>query len=158
MIDPGLRAPDFDLPDHAGTRQTLPGLLRDGPLILYFYPADFTPVCTAQACFFRDAASELASAGLRVVGISGQDGASHTRFREVHRLGFTLLADASLTVTKAYGALGLFGVLPFGLRRVTYLITPDGLVKDRIASDLRLAKHTEFVKRAISTFAAARPR
>lgn len=157
MIDPGQKAPDFDLPDHAGRRHTLAGLLREGPLILYFYPADFTPVCTAQACFFRDAASELASAGLQVVGISGQDGASHAQFREAHRLGFTLLADTGLTVTKAYGAIGLFGVLPFGLRRVTYLISRDGLVKDRLASDLRLAKHTEFVKRAIATFAAARP-
>ena len=84
MLAKGTVAPEFELADQAGRKRTLAGLLIDGPLILYFYPADFTPGCTKEACSFRDLHQDLLKAGLRVVGISPQDTDSHRRFAEKH--------------------------------------------------------------------------
>ncbi len=93
MLANGQKAPEFELPDQDGRKQTLKSLLKDGPLILYFYPADFTPGCTKEACSFRDLHQELLKAKLRVVGVSPQDVDSHRRFAEKHGLNFPLLAD-----------------------------------------------------------------
>src|SRR5512147_2992011 len=93
MLENGRKAPDFELADQQGRKHTLKKLLADGPLILYFYPADFTPGCTAEACSFRDLHQDLMRANLRVVGVSPQDEASHKRFAAKHDLNFPLLAD-----------------------------------------------------------------
>ena len=82
MLKVGSKAPDFILPDEDGDDVSLVGLLEQGPLILYFYPADFTPGCTKEACSIRDIHSDLTAVGLQVVGISPQDDESHARFRE----------------------------------------------------------------------------
>ena len=146
MLAEGDRAPDFDLPDAEGRRVTLSALLREGPVVLYFYPADFTPVCTRQACLLRDRHAPLRTAGAQVVGISPQAPASHRRFRERHGLTFLLLADPGREAIRAYGALGLLGLL---VRRVTYLILQDGRIHDRVVADLRLGRHADFVARVI---------
>jgi peroxiredoxin Q/BCP len=148
MLDIGTRAPDFTLEDQAGRQHTLKSLLEKGPLILYFYPADFTPGCTKEACTFRDLQKDLVKARLRVVGISPQDADSHRRFAEKHDLNFPLLADPGKQVVKAYD---LDGPLGFGVRRGTYLIGTDGLIKDRVLADLQISKHEEFVERAIKS-------
>jgi len=93
MLANGSVAPEFELADQTGRKRTLSGLLAEGPLILYFYPADFTPGCTKEACSFRDLHQDLLKAGLRVVGVSPQDTDSHRRFAEKHGLNFTLLSD-----------------------------------------------------------------
>lgn len=116
---------------------TLGSLLAEGVLVLYFYPADFTPGCTAQACSLRDVYHDLGTLGVRVVGVSAQSSASHTRFRERHALPFTLLSDPGKDVIRAYGALS-FGVLP---RRVTYLIGPDRRIVDRVVADISIGRH-----------------
>ena len=82
MLEKGSQAPDFDLVAPDGRRHTLKALLTDGPLILYFYPADFTAGCTKEACSFRDLHQELMKAKLRVVGVSPQDVDSHRRFAD----------------------------------------------------------------------------
>ena len=99
MLKKGTRAPEFDLVDQDGKRHTLKSLLAKGPLILYFYPADFTPGCTKEACTFRDLQNDLLRAKLRVVGVSPQDADSHRKFAAQHNLNFTLLADTCLLYT-----------------------------------------------------------
>ena len=146
MLKNGTRAPEFALEDQHGKRHTLKSLLVDGPLILYFYPADFTPGCTKEACSFRDLQKDLVAARLRVVGVSPQDAASHQRFAEKHDLNFPLLADPDKKAVKAYDVDGPLG---FGVRRGTYLIDADGTIRDSVLADLRIAEHEAFVKRAL---------
>ena len=152
MLANGQKAPDFELPDQDGRKQTLKSLLKDGPLILYFYPADFTPGCTKEACSFRDLHQELLKAKLRVVGVSPQDVDSHRRFAEQHDLNFPLLADPDKKVVKAYD---LDGPLGFGVRRGTYLIGKDGTIRDSVLADLRIGAHEAFVKKALQAGAKA---
>lgn len=152
MLKNGTKAPDFTLQDQDGANQTLKSLLTKGPLILYFYPADFTPGCTKEACSFRDLQQELLKAKLRVVGVSPQDVASHKRFAEKHGLNFPLLADPEKVAVKAYDVDGPLG---FGVRRGTYLIDKDGMIKDSVLADLRIGAHESFVKHAIDTGATA---
>ena len=146
MLPNDSKAPEFDLADQAGRRHTLKSLLAGGPLILYFYPADFTPGCTREACSFRDLHQELLRARLRVVGVSPQDVDSHKRFAEEHGLNFTLLADPDKQAVKAYD---LDGPLGFGVRRGTYLIGKDGRIKDSVLADLRSGAHEAYVRKAI---------
>lgn len=146
MLEKGSQAPDFNLVDQDGQRHTLKSLLNDGPLILYFYPADFTPGCTKEACSFRDLQKDLVAARLRVVGVSPQDAGSHQRFAAKHGLNFPLLADPGKKAVKAYDVDGPLG---FGVRRGTYLIGADARIKDSVLADLRIAEHEAFVKRAL---------
>ena len=148
MLANGTRAPEFDLADQHGKRHTLKSLLADGPLILYFYPADFTPGCTKEACSFRDLQTDLLRAKLRVVGVSPQDTDSHRRFADKHDLNFPLLADPDKKAVKAYD---LDGPLGFGVRRGTYLIGADGRIKDGVLADLRIGAHEAFVRKAIES-------
>ena len=82
MLKPESSAPEFILPDENGNDVALSELLQNGPLILYFYPADFTPGCTKEACSIRDVHGDIEAVGMQVVGISPRDGASHARFRK----------------------------------------------------------------------------
>ena len=121
-------------------------LLEDGPLILYFYPADFTPGCTREACSIRDIHNDIQSVGLRVAGVSPQDVDSHRRFREKHDLPFTLLSDPDKVAIKLYDVDGMFGV---GVRRATFLISQDRIIKDAVMADVRIGRHQEFIEKAI---------
>ncbi|MFU8897149.1 MAG: peroxiredoxin [Gammaproteobacteria bacterium] len=147
MLKPGDDAPDFSLPDPDGRAVTLAGLLTEGPLVVYFYPADFTPGCTKEACTIRDMHDDIAAAGLRVVGISPQDGASHGRFRDQHALPFTLLADPEKIAIKAWGVDGPLGI---GVRRATFLVGVDGKIKDAVLADIRIGRHEEFIRAAVA--------
>ena len=152
MLAPGTRAPDFALPDQDGRSVKLSQLLEQGALILYFYPADFTPGCTREACSLRDIHDELTAANLRVVGVSPQDSASHARFRQQHSLPFTLLADKDKEVAGLYDVKGPLGLI---VRRATFLITGDGMIADAVLADLSIDRHEAFVRRAISAGATA---
>jgi peroxiredoxin Q/BCP len=152
MLAKGSVAPDFELADQSGRKRSLSTLLTDGPLILYFYPADFTPGCTKEACSFRDLHDDLIRAKLRVVGVSPQDADSHRRFAEKHGLNFTLLADPDKKVIKAYDVDGPLGI---GVRRGTYLIGSDGRIRDSVLADFRIGAHEAFVKSALAAGASA---
>lgn len=152
MLKTGQKAPDFTLPDQDGNATSLSALLADGPLILYFYPADFTPGCTREACNIRDLQDDLTGAGLRVVGVSPQDEASHQRFRAKHKLTFPLLADTGKEVIRAYDVDGPMG---FGVRRATFLIGADGVVQDAVMADIRIDRHDQFIRAAIAAGATA---
>lgn len=146
MLKAGARAPEFVLQNDQGRETSLSDLLRDGPLVLFFYPADFTPGCTREACALRDIHRELAGVGLQVAGISPQDVDSHARFRAAHQLPYTLLSDPDKSVIRMYGVDGPLG---FGVRRATFLIGQDRTVSDAVLADLRIGRHTEFVRKAI---------
>ncbi len=151
MIKAGDRAPEFTLPDESGKDRSLTEFLSSGAIVLYFYPADFTPGCTRQACVLRDLHSEIVSAGLRVVGISPQSPQSHTRFKEKYQLPFVLLSDEQKTVTKMYGLNGPLGI---GVRRASYLIDGSRRIRDAVLADFRIARHADFVRKAIMLRAA----
>jgi peroxiredoxin Q/BCP len=153
MLNVGERAPEFTLPDETGTDRTLTELLRTGAIVLYFYPADFTPGCTRQACVLRDLDSEIQRAGLRVVGISPQSPASHTKFRDKYKLPFVLLSDQHKAVIKMYGVNGPLGI---GVRRASYLIDGGRRIRDAVLADFMIGRHADFVRKAI-TLRAANP-
>ena len=147
MLKPGERAPEFTLPDQDSRERSLTSLLGDGPLILYFYPADFTPGCTAEACTLRDLHTEILHAGLRVVGVSPQAPESHRRFREKYSLPFTLLSYRDKTVVRMYEVDGPLGI---GVRRATYLIDQGRIVQDAVLADFRIGRHEDFVRNAVA--------
>ncbi|MCO4810189.1 MAG: peroxiredoxin [Gammaproteobacteria bacterium] len=147
MLEVGSRAPEFVLTNDEGVEISLTDLLADGPLILYFYPADFTPGCTKEACSIRDIHNDIQSVGLQVAGISPQDEDSHRRFREEHNLPFTLLSDPEKVAIRMYDVDGPFGV---GVRRVTFLITQDREIQDAVMADVRIGRHQEFIEKAVN--------
>lgn len=146
MLKVGSKAPEFVLPNDQGTDTSLSDLLRQGPLVLYFYPADFTPGCTREACSIRDIHNDLLAVGLTVAGISPQDVDSHARFREEHQLPFVLLSDPDKVAVQMYDVDGPFGV---GVRRATFLVNQDRKIQDAIMADVMIGRHTEFIEKAI---------
>ena len=146
MLKTGSVAPEFILPDETGVEVSLSQLLQLGPLVLYFYPADFTPGCTKEACSIRDIHDDIVSVGLQVVGVSPQDAESHKRFRQQHELPFRLLSDPEKVAIKMYDVDGPFGV---GVRRVTYLINQGKKIQSAVQADILVGRHTEFIQKAI---------
>lgn len=151
-LKPGDKAPEFVLPDDEGNERSLSDLLSDGPLILYFYPADFTPGCTKEACAIRDMHAEIRAVGLSVAGLSPQDPVSHARFREEYDLPFTLLSDTDKSVIRAWDVDGPFGA---GVRRATFLVDEKGTIRDTVVADLRISRHEEFIRKAVDLRDAA---
>ena len=146
MLKAGSRAPEFILPDANGVDTALSDLLQNGTLLLYFYPADFTPGCTKEACSIRDLHNDIKSVGLQIVGISPQDGDSHRRFRDEHNLPFILLSDPEKIAIKMYDVDGPFGV---GVRRATFLINQDRTIREAVLADVRIGRHTKFIEKAV---------
>lgn len=146
MLKAGVPAPEFVLQSDQGTDTSLSELLQSGPLVLYFYPADFTPGCTREACTIRDIHQDLVAAGLQVAGISPQDVDSHARFRAQHDLPFLLLSDPDKVAVKLYDVDGPMGI---GVRRATFLIDQDGMIRDALLADIRISRHEAFIKTAI---------
>src|SRR5262245_20217653 len=122
MLAVGDVAPDFEGLDQDGAKLTLSSLLEKGKLVLYFYPRDFTTVCTMQVCLFRDSDSMLSKLGAQVVGVSSDSVESHRGFADKHEVGFRLIADPDLGIIKAYDV-GRW-LLGFA-KRVTYVIGRD---------------------------------
>jgi len=120
-------APDFSLADSEGNTRTLADY-KGKWLVLYFYPKDETPGCTAEACSLRDARDDIAAMGAEIVGVSRDDASSHEKFKAKHTLNFTLLTDPDHSVMDAYGAWGkkMFG--QEGVLRKTFIINPIGEV------------------------------
>ena len=126
MLKIGQPAPDFTLKTTSGKAFKL-SQLRGRHVVLYFYPKDDTPGCTAQACSFRDEYEDFKELGAEVVGISSDSEKSHQKFTEKHRLPFELLSDEAGDVRKLYEVpRALLGLLP---GRVTYVIDKKGIVQ-----------------------------
>ncbi|MBL6689760.1 MAG: peroxiredoxin [Pseudomonadales bacterium] len=146
MLDVGDTAPDFVLNNDDGIEVSLDDLLSEGPLILYFYPADFTSVCTAEACEIRDHFEDIRGVNANVVGVSPQGEASHDRFRKRYELPFPLLDDRKKEVIRAYGVNGPLGI---GVRRVTYLINQDKRIERRVVADFAVKHHVQFIEQVV---------
>jgi len=130
-LEPGQPAPDFNLPDQDG-RQVSLSAYRGRRVLVYFYPKDDTPGCTKEACQFNDSLPGFDEAGVDILGISGDDAASHRAFRAKYGLRFQLLTDTGNEVASAYGSYGermLYGKPVVGVLRSTFLIDPDGRIE-----------------------------
>jgi peroxiredoxin Q/BCP len=148
MLKIGDTAPDFCLPNQKGEMVTLDDLVSRRPAIIYFYPADFTPVCTREACAFRDHYKGLSDLSVSLVGISPQSVGSHKRFSEAFSLPFPLLADEKKAVIRAFGVDGPLG---FGVRRTTFLIDRSKSVINRVVSDFFVGGHLDLVRKVLET-------
>jgi peroxiredoxin Q/BCP len=147
----GDPAPDFAAETDAGERLTLSSL-RGRPVVLYFYPRDDTPGCTAEACGFRDHFPRFDARGAVVLGVSPDSAASHAAFRRKYQLPFTLLADPDHRVAEAYGAWKekrMFGRAYMGVERTTVVVGRDGRVA-RVFARVRPAGHAEAVAAALA--------
>jgi len=136
----GDEAPDFTLPDQDGGQVTLSSFRGRSHVVLYFYPKDFSPGCTAQACGFRDAYEDFTDLDAVVIGVSGDTVESHKKFVDDYLLPFTLLSDRDGAVRKLYGATKGFGLLP---GRYTLIIDKRGVVRHVFTSETNMGKHVE---------------
>ena len=130
MLQPGDLAPAFDAPDQHGVRHCLADY-AGRPVVLYFYPKDDTPGCTAQACDLRDHYARFQAAGYAVLGVSADSVASHARFAEKFELPFPLLADPDRALIDAYGVWQEkknYGRTYWGLARTTFVIDVEGKI------------------------------
>ena len=150
MIEEGMKAPLFTLPDKDGNDVSLESY-RGRHVLVYFYPKDNTPGCTAEACSIRDSMPRFSELGLEVLGISADSAQSHKRFAEKHNLDFTLLTDADHAVMEAYGAYGekmMYGKKTVGVIRSSFLIAPDGTVA-KVWKKVNTKTHGEDVRKAL---------
>ena len=138
MIRTGEKAPDFTLPSANGENVSLSSLLGKRTVVLYFYPKDDTPGCTAEACEFRDHYEEFKAAGAEVVGVSADSAGSHERFASKHKLPFLLLSDRDGEVRARYGVKSTLGLFP---GRETFVIDRTGVVRYAFRSQIRFGAH-----------------
>jgi peroxiredoxin Q/BCP len=155
MIEPGKKAPDFELPDQDGRAVKLSDF-RGQPVVVYFYPKADTPGCTVQACGVRDRIGDYAQAGAVVLGISPDSVAKVKKFHDKQSLNFALLADGGHHVADSYGVWvekSMYGKTYFGNERTTFIIDSDG----RVAEVLRKVKPAEHDEQVLSALAEAGP-
>jgi len=150
----GEIAPDFTLDAADGRPVSLADFRGRAEVVLFFYPKDDTPGCTAEACSFRDSHESFRDAGAEVIGVSADSSASHRAFAGKHRLPFLLLTDADGALRARYGVPRTFGLIP---GRVTYLIDRRGVVRHVFSSQVRPAKHVTEALRVLGEIRGAGP-
>jgi peroxiredoxin Q/BCP len=143
----GDAAPDFSLPTAGGGTVSLSDF-RGREVVLFFYPMDNSPVCTSEACSFRDSHEAFRDAGAEVIGISSDSPESHGRFADRLRLPYRLLSDSDGSVRERYGVPRTLGVLP---GRVTYLIDREGVIRHIFSSQFQPARHVSEALRVLRT-------
>ena len=142
----GDRAPDFNGLTDAGEKISLSAKLKDGPVVLYFYPKDETPGCVAEACSFRDRWEDIRKLGAAVIGVSSDSAESHKNFKSKRSLQFTLVSDEKKEIRKAYGATG--SLIP---PRITFVIDKDGTIKEVYSSQLNATSHVEVALKTLKS-------
>ncbi len=145
MLKTGQAAPDFAFRNTQGEQVHLHDLLGEKSAVVYFYPQDFTPGCTKEACSFRDMYPTIQGRDVEVVGVSPQGEESHERFRTRYKIPFPLAADTDHAIAKAYGIRSLLGLT----KRVTFVIDRQGIIRNVIHSELRIGKHLNGVQTII---------
>ena len=131
MLETGMKAPDFSLPDKDGNTVSLSDFLGK-KVVLYFYPKDNTPGCTRQACAFAASYEQFKTQDIVVIGISKDSAASHLKFAQKYDLPFILLSDPELQTIQAYGVWQekkLYGKVSMGVVRTTYIIDEQGNIE-----------------------------
>lgn len=134
MLNKGTKAPDFSGYDENGRQVKLKDF-EGKKLVLYFYPKDSTPGCTAEACDLRDNYERFISMGYEILGVSKDSQASHRKFIEKYSLPFHLISDPDCIILKAYEAWGpkkFMGRETVGTLRTTYIINADGIIEEAI--------------------------
>lgn len=140
-IEVGSKIPQFRLHDQHGNSFDINSVLGKKNLVIYFYPKDDTPGCTAEACYFQDQFEVFKQANSDVIGISGQSVESHKNFAEKYRLTYTLLSDEGNSIRKLFGVPSNFlGLLP---GRVTYIVDKSGTVIYMFNSQSQATKHVD---------------
>ena len=143
----GDKVADFELPDETGTPRTLSGLLENGPVVLFFYPAAMTTGCTKESCHFRDLKAEFEALGAQRVGISKDSVEKQKQFSDKHSFDYPLLADVDRTVAEQFGVKrGSFSLSP--TKRSTFVIDTDSTVLAVIHSEVSMNQHAD---RALAT-------
>lgn len=130
-LSEGQKAPDFTANDQNGKSVSLSDLTGKN-IILYFYPKDDTPGCTAEACSFRDNYDTLLAEGFEVLGVSTDDEKSHLKFISKHNLPFSLIADTEKKIVEAYGVWvekNMYGKKYMGVARKTFIIDKNGMIR-----------------------------
>ena len=143
MLKENTLAPDFQLEDETGVVYSL-SQYRGQNVVLYFYPKDDTPGCTAEACSFRDDYSAYEKAGVTILGVSPDSPSSHAKFKARYHLPFTLLADEDHKVCELYEVWGkkkMYGKEYDGVNRTTYLIGQDGMIR-KVFEKVKPAEHS----------------
>lgn len=142
-MDKGDIAPDFKLADQNGEYRSLTDLLADGPVVLFFYPAANTPVCTAEACHFRDLGAEFAALGATRIGISTDSVETQAGFASARSLDYPLLSDPDGAVASTFGVKrGLLGRLA-PVKRKTFVIDTSRMILDVISGELSANVHAD---------------
>ncbi len=144
-LQEGDATPDFSLPDQDGRTVSSNDIKGKKALVLYFYPADFTKVCTMEAVAFRQMHEQFQAAGAEIIGVSSDDVRTHKEFAVEHELTFTLLSDEKEELRKAFGAYGIGGTPA----RTTYVIDRDWKIRMVYNSPLRSKEHAEEAMKAI---------
>ena len=149
-LQTGDVAPSFALEDQDGQMRRLDDV-KDRILVLFFYPKDDTPGCTAEACTFRDHHANLTALGAEVWGVSGDDAVSHRRFAERYQLPYPLLSDKTGSLKRSFGVPKTFGLLP---ARVTYVIDQKGVIQLVFNNLLDGPAHVKEAEAVVRTLAA----
>lgn len=145
-LKPGNLAPDFKLADSSGKPFHLLEILKFRPVVIFFYPKDFTTVCTREVCSFRDDFSFFREHNVELAGISHDNPETHKQFADKYQLPFTLLSDPRRRVAKIYDAVFPFGILT---SRITYLIGMDGKIRAALDEMRDADAHIRFMKNQI---------
>jgi peroxiredoxin Q/BCP len=147
-IGVGDKAPDFTLPAQDGSPVHLADLLGERCVVLFFYPSDFTPVCTAEACAFRDQYEVFREAGAEVIGVSSDKEESHRDFARQNRLPFRLVSDPDGALRQLYGVPKVLLFLP---GRTTYVIDRRGIVRHAFTAYLEAEGHVQKALEVVRT-------
>ena len=145
-VNVGEKAPDFQLPNQDGDIISLSDYYNKKNVVLFFYPKDFSPGCTTQACLFRDNYEDFTDMGAEVVGISSDSVESHKKFLDEYLLPFQLLSDEEGKVRKGYGSTKGYGFLP---GRYTFIIDKEGIVRHIFTSETDMKKHIDEALRVL---------
>jgi peroxiredoxin Q/BCP len=152
-LKPGDPAPDFSATTSEGSTIALRELLGKKGLVLFFYPKAGTPVCTQEACAFRDSYDQFLAAGMEVIGVSGDSEESHRSFAREHRLPFPMISDTDGSLRKAFAVPKTLGILP---GRVTYVIDKHGIIRLVFSAQFASNEHVRQALNAMGTDEPAR--
>jgi peroxiredoxin Q/BCP len=150
----GQKAPEFDVVSSKGSPLRLSDFAGKKNVVLYFYPADFTMICTKEACGFRDIYADLETKDTEVIGVSVDSDASHEKFAAEHRVPFELVSDRNRELAKAYGATSVLRDILGKTARITYVIDKAGRIAAVFKAELSASKHVDGVKAAIAKLPA----
>ena len=150
----GQKAPDFDVVSSSGKILKLQDFAGKKNVVIYFYPGDFTPICTKETCGFRDMYADLESKDTEVIGVSVDSNESHEKFAKEYKLAFALVSDAKRELARTYGATSFLRDILGKTARMTFVIDKKGQIAGIFQGELSASKHVEGVRDVIKNLGA----